>query len=88
MSGQKVRRRSNNSSGQGASIIGTLGPIHTEKNKRIKSKLTNKSSRKDDLNRNRPITFLNSRLINSSSLFGVLPMTSHLFFYRISEGDK
>ena len=36
-----------------------LGPIHTKKIRRIKTELTNKSSQKDDLNQNRPITLLN-----------------------------
>jgi hypothetical protein len=31
-----------------------------EKLKRIKAELTNKSSKKDDLSRNRPITLINS----------------------------
>ncbi len=38
----------------------SLGPKQTEEIKRIKTELTNKSSQKDDLSQNRPITLLTS----------------------------
>ncbi len=44
------------------STLPNQGPKQTEKHRRINSELTNKSSRIDDLNQNRPITLLNSTL--------------------------
>jgi hypothetical protein len=41
-------------------VLSSMGSNTLEKLKRIKTELTNKSSKKDDLSRNTPITLINS----------------------------